>query len=212
MIVDGVPYGVTVEWFKPQAEIDFENLVEGVDFRITRQLHACSKGDSGEPISGLSPNMEWLAEYTVDNYPDGSFDFDVFLKNTYTRPSLDTHPEFPNYRTFKSTTNLIRRDDSVIIENIEVAENTANLSLIGGGVGVKINALLPDITQKLSNGNPLNETEQYVYNVHTDIKQKVLNNADNANNLKAAILRGENPNIKAGWSYTAANTGGYPFS
>lgn len=200
--------GVIVEWLKPIAERDYDNLVEGVDFIIINPSRICPRAD-GLPVQFDNPKMEWLLRADGESI---SPDYNIYYETIVSRPTNTKDTELTNYNLFLNERVLVRRTNEEIVAVIRDKENDANNSVLGEAERNKLAMLAPSINVKFSSGIPLNTQETAVRNRMIEVAEKAMINASNAASLIAQVEAGNTPDIMQGWEYDNITNVGYPFA
>lgn len=200
--------GVIVEWLKPIAERDYDNLVEGVDFIIINPSRICPRAD-GLPVQFDNPKMEWLLRADGESI---SPDYNIYYETIVSRPTNTKDTELTNYNLFLNERVLVRRTNEEIVAVIRDKENEANNSVLGEAERNKLAMLAPAINVKLSSGIPLNTQETAVRNRMIEVAEKAMLNASNAASLISLVEAGNTPDVTQGWEYDNITNVGYPFA
>lgn len=203
--------GVKIEWLKPLAERNYDNLVENVDFIYLNQNMPCTRGD-GEPMdfSGMvnAENMEWLIK---EIGKPAELDYRQYAENIASRPTNIPDIDFPNYNKFVVSYDKVRLPKESIITAIRKLESEANAMVMAEGESVKAQMLSHDVYDKRATGELLTPEEQSIFDRLKQMNAIGLVNATNAESLIAIVNEGGTPNIDEGWMKDSIVSVGYPF-
>jgi hypothetical protein len=204
------PFGVIINWLKPKASINFPNVVLGVDYELIMGSHQCPNSD-GSPVTFIGyPTYEWLANYDAPQHPD--YDPRLYVLNVDTRPTNTPHPDYPNYKEYATTYQLVKRTNSEIIESIRAEEAAANSALVTEGEQTKTNYLATVAISKQQSGITLDTIDTNALARLTEVADKIRRNANNAANLITAINANQTVDLSVGWEYDNITVGGIPFA
>lgn len=204
--------GILIQWLKPVAERDYNNLVEGVDFVVLNYNKPCPRSD-GQPIdfTGVpnAENLEWLIKATGNR---AGVDFRLYMENIASRPTTTTDPDYSNYHQWITEYGNVRRSNTELTAAIRQMEATANLSIQSESEKNKIAMMAPAVNAALAQNLTLTDSQQAVYNRMIEIANKADQNAANAASLIAIVDVGGIPDIDSGWEYDNITAQGYPFN
>lgn len=204
--------GILIFWLKPKTEIDYNNLVEGVDYKVINPNSPCPQ-TGGAPISfaGVpdSDRYEWLVK------PDGvhvGVDHRLYKENEAKRPTNVACEDYPNYNVFITEYGIIRRSNTELIAAIRQMENQANSSVLSEGEATKLTMMQAAVNKSYASGMPLTTDLQNVEDRLLEVANKANQNAANAASLIAIVEAGGIPDLDSGWEYDNITPIGYPFN
>jgi hypothetical protein len=204
--------GITIHWLKPKAARDYENLVEGIDFKIINPNAPCPV-TGGIPVSfaGVpdAENYEWLVK------PDGKHvgvDYRLYKENEAKRPTKTACADYPNYNMYITEYGIVRRSDIELIAAIRQMETMANLSVQGEADKNKMAMMSPAVYLAQSQNIPLTPDLQAVQDRLIEVANKANQNAANAASLIAVVEASGIPDLDSGWEYDNITPQGFPFN
>lgn len=204
--------GILIFWLKPKTEINYDNLVEGVDYKVINPNCPCPQ-TGGEPISfaGVpdSDRYEWLVK------PDGKHvgvDYRLYKENEAKRPTNLACVDYPNYNVFITEYGIVRRSDAELIAAIRQMESSANLAVQGEADKNKMAMMSPAVYMAQAQNIPLTPDLQAVADRLTEVANKANQNAANAASLISVVESGGIPDLDGGWEYDNITPQGYPFN
>lgn len=204
--------GILIEWLKPASERDYNNLVEGIDFKVLNYNAPCSRTD-GQPIDFTgapnAENLEWLVKI---NGVRAGVDYRLYMENVASRPTQNSDTEYPNYHQWITEYANVRRSNAEIIASIRQMESQANLSVQGEADKNKMAMMSPAVFMAQAQNIPLTPDLQEVADRLIEVANKANINAKNAQDLIAIVEAGGMPDIDSGWEYDNITPKGFPFN
>lgn len=201
--------GVIIEWLKPKTSIDYNNLVEGTDYRIINPNNEYPRSD-GEPVEFIGfPNYEWLKRvYT----PQPNYDPRLYVLQVSEKPTNVKDTIYPKINTFVQSYQVIERSKADIIASIRLEQQMADGSLYQECDINKLSVLMLGYNTSIAKGLTPSEAQVNAYNRQQYIELKIQQNAANADTLIEAINNGQMVDISSGWENDNVPAGGFPFS
>lgn len=187
--------GKQILWLKPLEQVDYDNLVENVDFTIINPRQICPRAD-GLPIDFDMVGKEWLL-IKESQIPD--VDYSFYRLNQVSRPTNIKDAELVNYNIWKIDYEMIRLSDEEIIAVVKQYENNANLSIQSECDKTKTDMIMPSVLISLANNTPLTDEQKAVHQRAIELGNLVKMNADNARNLIELVKQGLTPDLSTGW-------------
>lgn len=204
--------GILIFWLKPKTEIDYNNLVEGIDFEVRNPNAPCPE-TGGAPISFAGvPNAdryEWLVK------PDAvhaGVDYRLYKENEAKRPTNVPCEDYPNYNVYITEYTPVRRDNVELIAAIRQMESQANLAVQGEADKNKMAMMSPAVYMAQAQNLTLTPDLQAVADRLTEVANKANQNAANAASLIAVVEAGGIPDLDSGWEYDNITPQGFPFN
>lgn len=204
--------GILIFWLKPKTEIDYNNLVEGIDFEVRNPNAPCPE-TGGAPISFAGvPNAdryEWLVK------PDAvhaGVDYRLYKENEAKRPTNVPCDDYPNYNVYITEYTPVRRDNVELIAAIRQMESQANLAVQGEADKNKMAMMSPAVYMAQAQNLTLTPDLQAVADRLTEVANKANQNAANAASLIAVVEAGGIPDLDSGWEYDNITPQGFPFN
>lgn len=204
--------GILIFWLKEKTEIDYNNLVEGVDFKVINPNAPCPV-TGGAPISfaGVpdADRYEWLVK------PDGvrvGVDYRLYKENEAKRPTNVACEDYPNYNVYITEYTPVRRDNVELIAAIRQMESQANLAVQGEADKNKMAMMSPAVYMAQAQNLPLTPDLQAVADRLVEVANKANQNAANAASLIAVVEAGGIPDLDSGWEYDNITPQGFPFN
>lgn len=208
--------GALIKWLKPSEELNYSALVENVDYQILNRNN-CPRID-GQPVVGLEPNTEWMANY--EPYKTMDYDPRVYIPVKHETPTVIAHPSYPNYHQFLITYTYERRSNEDIVTAIKAKMSDANASLITQSDRDMLNVITINSGYNLADGKQLTPEEITAKNRLQEVNCKMQKNIAHAQSLIDVVNDGGTPDINAlattdneiGWIYNNLTPCGFPFS
>ena len=204
--------GILIFWLKEKTEIDYNNLAEGVDFKVINPNAPCSQ-TGGAPISfaGVpdADRYEWLVK------PDAihvGVDYRLYKENEAKRPTNVPCEDYPNYNVYITEYTPVRRDNVELIAAVRQMESQANLAVQGEADKNKMAMMSPAVYMAQAQNLPLTPDLQTVADRLTEVANKANQNAANAASLIAVVEAGGIPDLDSGWEYDNITPQGFPFN
>lgn len=204
--------GILIFWLKPKTEIDYNNLVEGIDFEVRNPNAPCPE-TGGAPISfaGVpdADRYEWLVK------PDAvhaGVDYRLYKENEAKRPTNVPCDDYPNYNVYITEYTPVRRDNVELIAAIRQMESQANLAVQGEADKNKMSMMSPAVYMAQAQNLPLTPDLQAVADRLIEVANKANQNAANAASLIAVVEAGGIPDLDSGWEYDNITPQGFPFN
>jgi hypothetical protein len=204
--------GILIFWLNDKSQIDYNNLVDGVDFRVVNPNSPCPRTD-GEPISFEgAPNAamyEWLVK--TEGVHVG-VDYRIYKENEAKRPTDTPCQDYPNYNVYITEYTPVRRDNIELIAAIRQMESQANLAVQGEADKNKMAMMSPAVYMAQAQNLPLTPDLQAVADRLIEVANKANQNAANAASLIAVVEAGGIPDLDSGWEYDNITPQGFPFN
>jgi len=204
--------GILIFWLKQKTEIDYDNLVEDIDYKVINPNSQCPQ-TGGAPISftGVpdADRYEWLVK------PDGvhvGVDYRLYKENEAKRPTNVACDDYPNYNVFITEYGIVRRSNMELIAAIRQMESQANSSVLSEGESNKLTMMQAAVNKAYNSGMPLTPDLQTVENRLLEVANKANQNAANAASLIAVVESGGIPDLDSGWEYDNITPQGFPFN
>ena len=199
--------GVLIQWLRPKTEIDFENVLP-TDWQFLKTLQ-CPLMDGS--AFELPNGQEWLANENGEQ--PYNYDPRLFVLNSDTRPTNRPHSEYPNYNTYFTKYDLVKRTVEEVSASIIQEEKMANNSLdTEADVNTMNTFALGYLIAKANGLTPTQEQENATTRL-ADVQMKKNKNAQNRLLLISQLEAGNfNIDISSGWEGDNISLGGVPFS
>lgn len=110
-------------------------------------------------------------------------------------PKSDAHPIYPIYGQWLIEHIYTKRSTELILQSLDNAKRLANMSLIDYDLQFIAQGL---IYKKLNNIGLSDDEKDFMLN-YVSLTNRIVQNMQHANSLKAQILLGQEPNLDEGW-------------
>lgn len=152
-------------------------------------------------LTGLDPDLQWLAIYEPFVQPD--YDPRVFML-VETKEILATtpHPVYANLMQYKITYSLVKKTNTEIEGSLVNAEQVANQSVFPVDKQLKLLTLSVAVLFRTVGGLTLNAKETAIKNKLMALAVKIWQNDSMFSNKKTALLAGQEVDIDSGWTNT----------
>lgn len=199
--------GVYIQWLKPIAEIDFNNVKSSDWQRIAEFGCMVMDGSYFDVGEGYAWMPREQGECPID------YDSRIFVLVSDTQPTNTPHSVWPNYKRMYTKYSLERRTDAEIIESIIQEEKMANNQLDLQADSETMNTFVLGYLVSKANGIPVTEAQVNAYNRQGDVQFKKAQNAGTRIEMIRQIGLGNyNIDISLGWERNDIAVGGFPFS
>jgi len=143
--------------------------------------------------TGINPDYKYFVpyeQYTKPNYDPRYYDYALIET-----PTIDNHPTYSIYKSWKIEHSLVRKPNNEIFLSIENARKLANHKLVDPDLMIIVHA----ISIKQLNGIQITTEENNLLTEYIRVGNKVLNNKNLEVSKKALVVLGQEPDIDAGW-------------